>query len=238
MKNIIIVEDDNLDANNLISCIKKYGEEKEEEFSVTRYSNVQSFIGAYNDADIVFLDIAMPGIDGMTAAKMLREKDNDVTIVFVTNMLQMAINGYSVRAFDFIIKPVSYKNFAIRFANILKTVTKKQGKEIWINNKDGKTRINTSKIRYIEIMQHILIFHMENGNEYRNTGTLVSLQELLKDEPFSMCNRCYFVNLAYVSSIKGNVVILNNISLQISRAKKKCFIKDLNDYIAMYGTGE
>ena len=44
MKNIIIVEDDNLDANNLISCIKKYGEEKEEEFSVTRYSNVQSFI--------------------------------------------------------------------------------------------------------------------------------------------------------------------------------------------------
>ena len=238
MKNIIIVEDDNLDANNLISCIKRYGEEKEEEFSVTRYSNVQSFIDAYNDADIVFLDIAMPGIDGMTAAKMLREKDNDVTIVFVTNMLQMAINGYSVRAFDFIIKPVSYKNFAIRFANILKTVTKKQGKEIWINNKDGKTRINTSKIRYIEIMQHILIFHMENGNEYRNTGTLVSLQELLKDEPFSMCNRCYFVNLAYVSSIKGNVVILNNISLQISRAKKKCFIKDLNDYIAMYGTGE
>ena len=238
MKNIIIVEDDNLDANNLISCIKKYGEEKEEEFSVTRYSNVQSFIDAYNDADIVFLDIAMPGIDGMTAAKMLREKDNDVTIVFVTNMLQMAINGYSVRAFDFIIKPVSYKNFAIRFANILKTVTKKQGKEIWINNKDGKTRINTSKIRYIEIMQHILIFHMENGNEYRNTGTLVSLQELLKDEPFSMCNRCYFVNLGYVSAIKGNMAILNNISLQVSRAKKRSFIKDLNDYIAMYGTGE
>lgn len=238
MKNIIIVEDDNLDANNLISCIKKYGEEKEEEFSVTRYSNVQSFIDAYNDADIVFLDIAMPGIDGMTAAKMLREKDNDVTIVFVTNMLQMAINGYSVRAFDFIIKPVSYKNFVIRFANILKTVTKKQGKEIWINNKDGKTRINTSKIKYIEIMQHILVFHMEDGNEYRNTGTLVSLQELLKDEPFSMCNRCYFVNLGYVSAIKGNMAILNNISLQVSRAKKKGFIKDLNDYIAMYGTGE
>lgn len=238
MKNIIIVEDDNLDANNLISCINKYGEEKEEEFSVTRYSNVQSFIDAYNGADIVFLDIAMPGIDGMTAAKILREKDNDVTIVFVTNMLQMAINGYSVRAFDFIIKPVSYKNFAIRFANILKTVTKKQGKEIWINNKDGKTRINTSKIKYIEIMQHILIFHMEDENEYRNTGTLVSLQDLLKDEPFSMCNRCYFVNLAYVTAVKGNIAILNNISLQVSRAKKKNFIKDLNDYIAMYGTGE
>ncbi len=79
---------------------------------------------------------------------------------------------------------------------------------------------------------------MEDGNEYRNTGTLVSLQELLKDEPFSMCNRCYFVNLGYVSAIKGNMAILNNISLQVSRAKKKGFIKDLNDYIAMYGTGE
>lgn len=238
MKNIIIVEDDNLDANNLISCINKYSVEKKEEFSVIRYSNVQSFIEAYNGADIIFLDIAMPGIDGMTAAKMLRQKDNDVTIVFVTNMLQMAINGYSVRAFDFIIKPVSYKNFAIRFANILKAVTKKQGKEIWINNKDGKTRINTSKIKYIEIMQHILIFHMEDGNEYRNTGTLLSLQDSLKDEPFSMCNRCYFVNLAYVTAVKGNNAILNNTCLQVSRAKKKSFIKDLNDYFAMYGTGE
>ena len=234
---ITIVDDEEIDSSALESCIEKYSEENKQSFSITKYNDVTSFLNEYNGSDVVFLDIAMPGIDGMTAARKLRKIDNEVTIVFVTNMSQMAINGYEVRAFDFILKPLSYKNFAIRFTRILKTVRKNQGKDIWISNKDGKIRINTSKIKYVEIVQHILVFHLEN-EEYRSTGTLLSLQEQLKDEPFSMCNRWYFVNLSYVTAIKGQNAILGNVSLQISRPKKKSFLKDINDYIAMFGKGQ
>lgn len=233
---ITIVDDEEIDSSALESCIQKYSEEYKQTFSIAKYNNVATFLNDYNDSDVVFLDIAMPVVDGMTAAKKLREIDNDVTIVFVTNMSQMAINGYEVRAFDFILKPLSYKNFSIRFTRILKTIRKNQGKDIWISNKDGKIRINTSKIKYVEIVQHILVFHMENG-EYRSTGTLLSLQEQLKNEPFSMCNRWYFVNLSYVTAIKGQNATLGDTCLQISRAKKKDFLKDINDYIAMFGKG-
>ena len=65
----------------------------------------------------------------MTIAEKIREKDDNVIIVFVTNMLQMAIKGYSVRAFDFVIKPISYNAFKLRFTDILKLIEKNQGKE-------------------------------------------------------------------------------------------------------------
>ena len=74
--------------------------------------------------------------------------------------------------------------------------------------------------------------------EYKSTGTLLHLQEILKDEPFSMCNRCYFVNLSFVTSVVNQDVIVEDKYLPISRTKRKSFLKDLNDYIAMYGRGK
>ena len=234
MRKIIVVEDNDADAKQLQSYIKTFGEEAKESFSVSRYSDAQTFLSEYVSADIVFLDIEMPGIDGMTAAKELRKKDGEVTIVFVTNMSQMAIQGYAVRAFDFILKPLSYKNFAVRFSRILKVLRKEEGKEIWIANKDGRKRIRTTDIRYVEIMRHVLVFHLED-EEVKATGTLLSLQKELEGECFSMCNRCYFVNLAFVAAVQGQVCVLDGAELQISRAKRKAFLKDLNDYVAMTG---
>lgn len=234
MRKIIVVEDNGADAEQLINCIERFGEETKEAFNVERFADAQTFLTEYTSADIVFLDIEMPGIDGMTAAKELRKKDGEVTIVFVTNMSQMAIKGYAVRAFDFILKPLSYKSFALRFARILKVLRKEEGKEIWITNKDGRKKIRTASVRYVEIMSHILVFHLED-EEIKATGTLLSLRQELEGECFSMCNRCYFVNLAFVTAVQGQVVCLKDTELQISRAKRKSFLKDLNDYIAMTG---
>ena len=234
MRKIIVVEDNDSDAEQLISFLSTFGKENKEVFEIVRFFDSQRFLSGYESADIVFLDIEMPGIDGMTAARELRKKDADVTIVFVTNMSQMAIRGYEVRAFDFILKPISYKSFALRFSRILKVLRKEEGKEIWIVNKDGRKKIRTTDVAYVEIMRHILVFHL-GGEEIKATGTLLSLQQDLEGECFSMCNRCYFVNLAFVTAVQGPVCVLKDAELQISRAKRKTFLKDLNEYIAMTG---
>ena len=234
MRKIIIVEDQDADAKLLAESIERFGNEHDESFSVERFRDGKSFLDEYDGADIVFFDIAMPGQDGMTTAKELRKKDGDVTIVFVTNLSQMAIMGYAVRAFDFILKPLVYKNFAVRFARILKVLRKQEGKEIWLTNKDGKHKLKTTDVTYVEIMRHMLVFHV-GKEEYKGTGTLLSLQKELENECFSLCNRCYLVNLAFVTAVQGQSVFIGDTELQISRAKRKPFMKDLNDYVATTG---
>ena len=65
--------------------------------------------------DIIIFDIDMPGINGIDTARKLREMDSNVTIIFVTNIAQYAINGYEVDAVDYILKPVSYYDFSMKF---------------------------------------------------------------------------------------------------------------------------
>lgn len=234
MKNIVIVEDEADAAAVLDSFVTRYGDEAGEEFKTTHYSDAASFLAAYKTADIVFMDIDLPGMNGMDASKLLREKDKDVIIIFVTNMSQMAIRGYEVRAFDFVVKPIVYKSFAVKLKSALDANEKKRGKDIWISNKDGRIKLNTTEIKYVEIMSHILIYHTERG-ELRATGTIAGLLDELTDEPFVLCNRCFLVNLAHVTAVKGQDAIVGGDALTISRAKRTTFLSELNNYIAMNG---
>ena len=236
MKNIIIVEDEIDAASVLDSFVSRYGEEIGEIYNITKYNDAASFLAAYKSADIVFMDIDLPGMNGMNAAKLLRDKDSKVMIIFVTNLSQMAIKGYEVRAFDFIVKPISYKNFSVKFQCALDALRSRQSKDIWITNKDGKKRIDVNEIIYIETWRHILVFHTISGSIHA-TGTLATLEAELQDRSFAMCNRCYLVNLAFVTAVKQQTVCLGETELLISRTKRPSFLAKLNDFIAMSGGG-
>lgn len=229
---VIIVEDEK-DASDLLDgYLNRYGGENNVCFDVRRFYDVASFLCNYhNDADLIFMDIELPDGDGMEAVTKLREHDKEVTVVFVTNMSQYAVKGYEVRAFDFIVKPVSYSNFLLKLAGAIDCIKQKIGKDIWISNKEGKMCVRTSRIKYIEIVQHMLIFHTLDG-EYKQSGTLSSVQDALVGEPFSLCNRCYLVNLRFVTAVKQFDVFLGDEKLQISRLKRNSFMSDLNNYLA------
>lgn len=177
------------------------------------------------------MDIELPDGDGMEVVRRLREKDKDVIVIFVTNMSQYAVKGYEVRAFDFIVKPVSYGNFSVKLTGALECFRQKRGKDIWISNKDGKTRLRTSRVKYVEVVQHMLIYHTLDG-ELKASGSLGQLQEELAEEPFALCNRCYFVNLRFVTAVRQFEVLLGGEKLQISRLKRNSFMVALNDFLA------
>ncbi len=229
---IAIVEDDHNAAELLSGYLDRYAAESNRKFDVDVFYNAGTFLTERGSFDIVLMDIELPDGNGLDVSRKLREQDENVLIIFVTNMASLAIKGYEVRAFDFVVKPVSYNSFVLKFSGAIDALRKKHGKDIWISNKDGKIKLNTTEIKYVEIMSHILIYHTVRG-EYRETGTLAELQELLADEPFALCNRCYFVNLAYVTAVKQQYAVVGDESLQISRAKRALFKSALNNHIAM-----
>ena len=88
MYNIAVVDDDASDRGEILGHLERYRREKDKSFTVTEFDNVVKFLEGYNPAyDIVFIDIQMPYLDGMTAAEKLREVDSVVPLVFISNMV-------------------------------------------------------------------------------------------------------------------------------------------------------
>ena len=235
MFRIAIIEDENSVADTLKEYINRFFLDAKRDYIANRFDNAIKFLDQYKcEYDLVLMDINLPGLDGMSAIQKLREKDKEVKVIFVTSLAQYAIKGYEVNAFDFVIKPVNYYNFALKLNRVIEHFVEDDGHDIILKNKLGLVKLNINTIKYIEVSDHKLIFHTTNGN-YEEYATLNKYLDLLKDESFSLCNRCYLVNLQYVKKITKDTVYVRDEQIQMSRRKYKDFMEDLNKYLGSGG---
>lgn len=234
--NFAIVEDQDEEAKRLQDYIFRYGKENNLVFSLKRFSDGSTFLSGYQPIyDVVFMDVEMPGTDGMSAAEKLRAIDTSVVLVFVTKMRQYALKGYSVQAYDFIVKPIDYEKFEFHFRRILDVAKKtKHDHYVVFTNQNEKIKVDSKTIQYVEVLDHRTIVHAGN-KEIEIWKPLYQVQEQLKDEDFVLINACYLVNLAYVSAVEGDYAILGDKKLKISRAKRKDFISQLMTYLRQRG---
>lgn len=226
-----IIEDDAQDRAALKGALEKFGKENGVEFVVREYESALIFLSAYKrDADIVFMDIELPDTDGMTAAHSLREVDSDVCLVFVTNMAKLAIKGYEVFAFDFIVKPLSYPNFALKLNRALTHLNARVSKSVIVASGRDKIKLSVTDIYFVEIAGHKIVYHTKSGGVV-SYGTLKSVEELLEDDLFVRCNNCYLVNLRHVTAIRAGCAVVGGQQLMISAPRKALFERALADYL-------
>ena len=102
MFKVLIVEDTPAEADVLRGFLARYAAEKRLELNVETLGSALEFIEARRAADLVLMDIDMPGINGMEAAQIMRGYDAQTPLIFVTNLAQYAVRGYSVDALDFV----------------------------------------------------------------------------------------------------------------------------------------
>lgn len=231
MLRVAIVEDETENIEQIKQYIEKYQVEFTKEIKVSVFRDGSDILKNYKpDFDIILFDIEMPNVNGMQAAKQIRAKDKDVVMVFITNMAQYAINGYEVGALDFILKPINYSTFRVRFTRAIRRVIKKETGVILLNLGESVKRINTKQIYYVDIQNRMLHYHTELG-EFAVRGTLQDAEKELKTYHFVKCNHWYLVNLKHVSEIKKNIVVVAGNELEISRRNKNAFVEALADYI-------
>ena len=165
MIRIAVVEDLEDEARQLTKCIEQYGREKNEVFAVERFSDGLAFMEGYEPRyDIIFMDINMPLMSGLSAAKRLRVVDPSVCLIFVTQMAQYALNGYEVGASDYILKPVTYGSFALRFDRAVASAKGRQHHAVLLKTQSGLSRIDTNSICYVEVNKHLVVYHTVNGD--------------------------------------------------------------------------
>ena len=114
MYQIISIEDDPAEAEVLRHHVERFSRENNVELSLTWLRTAADFLERHRPADLILMDIDLPGISGMEAATLLRSYDSETPLIFVTNLAQFAIKGYEVDALDFVVKPVGYHDFAHR----------------------------------------------------------------------------------------------------------------------------
>lgn len=230
---IAMVEDVASEAELIGGYIDRFAKENGITVQVRHFPDAVKFLSSYNsDYDVVFMDIEMPQINGMEAARKLRKTDSQVILVFITNMVQFAINGYEVGAYDFIVKPVSYVNFCMKFKRVLTkyNINSKNGEELVLPCKTGVRRVAVSSIKYVEVSGHHLLFHTFDA-VVDVCGNLTKVEERLKNYNFVRCNSCYLVNLKYVTEVKGDFTTVGGEQLQISRRRRQNFIDELTLYL-------
>lgn len=236
MLNIAIIEDEIKTQELLKSYFADFTKQSGEVFQISCFDNPITFLSNYKaNYDIVLMDIELPHMNGMEASHKLREMDKAVTLIFVTNMAQFAVEGYSVNAFDYIVKPISSDDFSLKLERAILRIKSNDDPKIKILVNYAVKLISVSQLKYVEVIGHKLVYHTLDGEDYPTTGTLKDVETKLRGKGFAKCNSCYLVNLRHVSDVDGQTVTVGGEVLQISYPKRKDFMRALNDFLGNGG---
>ncbi|MBP5291554.1 MAG: response regulator transcription factor [Lachnospiraceae bacterium] len=232
MLKILVLEDEKAQLDRLKKFLAQYGDENPSfEYSLTAYDRGVLLLTDYRrDADLIFLDIRVPDMLGIDVARKIRESDDKVMIIFVTSLTQYAIDGYSVNAFDYILKPLQYPSFSAKLKRALNVLSYREPSlMIDLRTKEGGRRISADSVTYVESSAHDILFH-SGGEVIRQWGTLTKYEEILKDAHFVRCNTSFLVNLKYVHGVRKDEVDVDGNMLPISRSRRKEFLAALARY--------
>lgn len=230
MIHIAIVEDEKSYSDNLKEYLLQYERESGEAIKISLFSDGDEIIRNYHSQfDIIFMDVEMKFMDGMSAAEEIRKSDTEVVIIFVTNMPQYAIKGYAVEAFDYLLKPVSYFAFSRCLSRAIARKKNRMKKPLILNVRGGTVRVDAENIYYVESNGHNMIYHTTQG-DYEAVATMKEIEESLAGMHFFRASKWYLINLTHVEGFQDGYARLSGTSLVVSRAKRKDFLEALTAY--------
>ena len=229
----LIVEDDPRAADALRSYLTRYGREVGASFSVEVLGSALEFLDGRHTADIVFLDIGLPGINGMEAAEIMRQTDEVTPIVFVTDLAQYAVRGYAVDALDFMVKPVTYEDFALRMGRAMRVMDRNADGTVGVTTDEGLRVIAEKDVVYVEIFRHDLYWHVaDSARPLHARGTLTKVAEELGAERFCRVSASHLINMGQLALIRPESVVMSDgTEIVISRRRRREVLQTLTRYV-------
>ena len=184
--------------------------------------------------DLLLLDIGLPDMDGMEAARAFREKNKDTVLIFITALEEYVFQAFDVGAFHYLVKPFTDEKFAKVLLAAVSQV-KEAGlpagfleKCIWVKRKGVRTKVLLEDIQYAEVYNRKIILHRIDGDvEYY--GKMAELEKMA-GEDFFRTHRAYLVNLKHVVRYDAATVSLEQGTALMAKPKFPEFVKRYMKY--------
>lgn len=231
--NIAIIEDLEADQIWLSNKIKQYMDERRLSYMIHEFTCAEDFIHslASNSYSIVFMDIYLEQMNGMDAAYKLREYDKDCKLVFLTATPDFSLQGYSVRASHYLVKPVSDEKFMESMENC-RIAPQYAVPYLDLSSYGGPARLDTSQIQYMHLQGRTVHIHT-NQQIFSVTQPFSRVTEsLTADKRFLISIQGVMVNMDYISGHEDSFFILKNGDrVPINLRNKKRVLQQYRNYI-------
>ena len=224
MIKIAFCDDDMEVLHQMNELLDRYRVERNEDITYAAFQSPFELLTEIEKGirpDILFLDVVMPGQNGMDVAKEIRQYDTNMKIIFLTSSPEFAVESYTVGAYFYQLKPIWEESFFRLMDSVLSECEKKKKNSLILHSKDGITRINLQQLEYCEVLGRKLLFHLENGAVLEGAGSLDDLAgQLMQYSNFLRPHRSFLVNMEYIQNISSrSIKMVNDAEIPIPHGK-------------------
>ena len=224
MIKIAFCDDDMEVLHQMNELLDRYRVERNEDITYAAFQSPFELLTEIEKGirpDILFLDVVMPGQNGMDVAKEIRQYDTNMKIIFLTSSPEFAVESYSVGAYFYQLKPIWEESFFRLMDAVLAGGEKKKKNSLILRSKDGITRIDLQQLEYCEVLGRKLLFHLEDGAVLESAGSLDDLAgQLMQYSNFFRPHRSFLVNMEYIQNISSrSIKMVNDAEIPIPHGK-------------------
>ncbi len=236
MIKIAICDDSEYMRKETERLLLMYSVQKNVDFKISCFESGEEFIEKMDDISMVFLDYEFEdkGENGMVIAKKIRERNKDITIIFLSSYTNIVFDTFEVGAFRFLVKPVEEEKLFKAMDDFMENMNTDNVLSVRVEGINYFIREN--QISYVEgAGKNCVIHYIDKQEELKCGETLAAIEERLSEESFFRCHKSFLINMRYVDSFNHTDLVLQNKDvIMISRNKYKPFTMAYSDYISRY----
>lgn len=218
----------------LEKLLDEYSKLRKIDISVDKFENGHDLIKTLNEREyeIVFMDYQMDDIDGMETSRVIRSKNNENIIIFVSAYSEIAVDSYEVNTFRFIVKPINKEKLFKAIDDYLKSID--YDNLLILKTHDGTWKIKMSDIIYAEASgKHTIIRTTQKILEIHIH--LKKIEDQLPEEKFCRCQRAYIAGFSHIENHTNTEILFDNGErARIGKVYTAKFKKSFRDYIMKY----